>query len=117
MSDRKFLNAAKSLDTIAKVSGGIFFAAGVVCLIFAALVLILGERMYAPGSFSLDLDFIKLYLLDGCLTESGWIRLYVLTALIAASFTSLASAFRQKLDRSAAAPLQLATALLGCELR
>lgn len=106
MSDKKFLKAAKNWDTVVKICSGIIRAAGIVCMVFALLVLILGERMYVPGSFSLDLDFIKLYLADDCLTEGGWIRLYVLTSLISAAALCFIAAYGIGQLRDILAPMK-----------
>lgn len=106
MSDKKFMNAAKSWDTVAKVCRSLFHAAGIVCLIFALLVLILGEKMYVPGSFSLDLDFIKLYLTDECLTETGWIRLFVMTALVTVGAVCFITAYGIGQLRGILAPMK-----------
>ena len=54
MNNTKLRNAAKNWDTMAKVCCGIFRAAGIVCFVFAVLVLIFGNRMYEAGSFTLD---------------------------------------------------------------
>lgn len=64
MNNTKMVNAAKNLDTLVRILGKICRVVAIVVLIMAVLVLIFGSKMFATGSFSMDLDFIKLYLAD-----------------------------------------------------
>lgn len=86
MNETKLMKAAKSWDTIAKVCKGVFSAAWIVGLIFAALLLLFGEKMYsAADSFTLDLDFVKLHLAEGYHASGKVITVYFITSLIAAA--------------------------------
>ena len=49
MNTEKIVKVAGVLDTIAKIAGGILKAFGIVCIIFAVLVLIFGEKMFVEG--------------------------------------------------------------------
>jgi len=84
MNRQKMINAANTFDTIAKVAGGISRAGVIVCAVFLALVLILGEKVFAAGSLSLDLDFVKLYLADSLQTVTPGVKVYAVLSLLAA---------------------------------
>lgn len=62
MDTKKMISTAKFFNTGAKVVGNIFGACAVVCLVFAVLVAVLGEQMFAAGSFTLELAHITLHL-------------------------------------------------------
>ena len=70
MENKKLMNTANTLDTIAKVCSGIMRVVGVILIVFAILVLLLGEKMYDMSTISLDLDFVKLYLSASLLKSS-----------------------------------------------
>lgn len=106
MNDRKFLNAARSWDTMAKVSQGIFRAAGFVCLIFAVLVVIFGSRMFETGSFSLDLDFLKLYLADEFQTPNALIQAFAVIGLVAVGIICFIVSYGVRQFRDILAPMK-----------
>jgi hypothetical protein len=64
MEHKKLENTAKTLHTIAKTGGMIFQIVGIVCAVFAVLVLMLGGKLIEPGSLTRDLDFVKLHLTE-----------------------------------------------------
>lgn len=83
MKNEKLVKTANTLDTIAKVVGGFMQAAGIVCLVFAVLVLVFGGKMFAEGSLTLDLDFVKIHLAEEFQTVTGMVRLYAVVGLVA----------------------------------
>ena len=83
MDNRKMQNLAGTLDTIVKVCGEILRAMGIVCVVFAVLVGILGEKMFAAGSLTLELDFIKVYIAQEMQEVSAMLKLYTILALLA----------------------------------
>lgn len=83
--NEKLINTAKTADTVAKIVGNVLRAFVIVFLIFAALVLILGEKMFEVGSLSLDLDFVKLHLSSQYQTITDMMKLYTAASLIAAA--------------------------------
>lgn len=85
MENKKMINSAKTLDIFAKVAGGIFSAVGCVCIVFAVLVLIFGEKMFAEGSMTLDLDFVKLHIAEQFQAVTGMMKLYTILGLLAVS--------------------------------
>ena len=60
--DNKMVKTAAVLDKITKILGGIARVCGFVCLVFVVLVLILGEKMFAPGTNVLELGFVEFQL-------------------------------------------------------
>lgn len=85
MENNKMMNTAKTLDIFAKVAGGIFSAVGFVCLVFAVLVLIFGEKMFVAGSLTLDLDFLKLHIAENLQAVTGMMKLYTVLGLLSAA--------------------------------
>lgn len=106
MSDTKLRNAAKNWDTMAKVCCGIFRAAGIVCFVFTVLVLIFGNRMYEAGSFTLDLDFVKLYLAEEYQTANGLIRVFTVIALVGVGAICMLVSYGLKQLREILAPMK-----------
>lgn len=82
MDNRKMITAAGNWDTILKVVGGIMKAFAIVCGVFALLVMIFGEKMVAPNAFTVDLDFVKLYLAEGYVRFTPMMRLYTVLGLV-----------------------------------
>lgn len=81
MDNQKMITAAGNWDTILKVVGGTMKAFAIVCGVFAVLVAILGEKMVAPDAFTVDLDFVKLYLAEGYVQFTPMMRLYTVLGL------------------------------------
>ena len=81
----KMMKTAGTFETIFKVAGGITKACGIVCLVFAVLVLIFGEKMFVPGSLTLDLDFLKFYLTEDLQVVTGAVKLYAVVGLLVGS--------------------------------
>jgi len=106
MNDTKLRNAAKNWDAVTKVCCGIFRAAGIVCFVFAILVLIFGNRMYEAGSFTLDLDFIKLYLAEEYQTANELIRVFTVIALIAVGIICMITTYGIRQIRDILAPMK-----------
>ena len=61
MNDNKMTRVARNLDIIANVCGKILAAAGIICVLIAFLTLVLGNKLLANVTITLDLDFIKFY--------------------------------------------------------
>lgn len=62
--NNKMKKLANTLDIFAKVAGNICRVMAIVMLVFLILTAVFGEKMFADGSLSVDLDFVKLYLTD-----------------------------------------------------
>lgn len=86
MADHKRMaKFANVLDTAAKVGTKVFLTVTIVCAVFAVLVLVLGGAVMEPGSFVLELDFVKLHLADEYQTVTPMMRLFTAVGLITAS--------------------------------
>ena len=85
MENNKMMKTAGTFETIFKVAGGITKACGFVCLVFAALVLLFGEKMFVPGSMTLDLDFLKLHLTEELQVVTGAVQMYAVVCLLVGS--------------------------------
>lgn len=63
MDNKKMIATAGHLDTVLRISEGFMKAFAIVFAVFMVLVKLFGEKMVA-GTFSLDLDFVKLHLTE-----------------------------------------------------
>lgn len=106
MNNAKMIRAANTLDTLAKVAAGIFRVCGFVCLVFAVLVLIFGSKMFVPGSLTLDLDFVKLYLADSFQAVTGMIKLYAFFGVLAAGIFCFAAYYACTILRKIFTPMK-----------
>ncbi|MBE6948753.1 MAG: DUF2975 domain-containing protein [Ruminococcaceae bacterium] len=106
MSDKKMVNAAKNWDTGAKVCDGIFRAFGIVFIVFALLVLIFGSKMYEAGSFTLDLDFIKLYLADEYQMAPASMQVFTVLGLAVMSVVCFLTSYGIKQLRAILMPMK-----------
>lgn len=86
MNETKMMKAARNWDTIAKVCKGIFSAGWIVGLIFAALLLLFGEKMISAADlFTLDLDYVKLCLAEGYQPSEKAMSVFFAVSLIPAA--------------------------------
>lgn len=83
MKQDKMVKAAGSLDTFAKVAGEIFKAFGIVCIVFTVLVAVFGEKVYVPGTVSLDLDYVKIHLAEEYQVVTDLMKVYTILGLMA----------------------------------
>ena len=89
MSENRLTTAAKNIDLIAKLCRGISSVLSIVCIVFAALVLFLGEKMFDMSSLSLDMKYVKVYLADEVLPSFSLLKVFftiLLTSLSAICF-------------------------------
>ena len=106
MKNQKLIKTAENLDTLVKVCRGILSAVGIVCLIFAVLVLILGDKMYDTISFSIDLDFLKLHLAERIPLDEGALDLYLILNLFMVFALTVAVCYGLKQCRKILAPMK-----------
>lgn len=64
MESNNMVKFAKILDKAAQIAIKVFLIVSIVCVVFAVLVMILGEAMVEKGSFVLELDFVKIHLAE-----------------------------------------------------
>lgn len=106
MNNRKLITTANNIDKIVKFVKGFMFAFTIVFVIFAVLVLIFGDKMFAPGSITLNLDFIKLYLADNDQVVTDALKLYAILGLVIGSIICLAIYYGLKYLRNILAPIK-----------
>ena len=107
MEEKKLMKTANILDTIAKVCAGILRAVGVVLIVFAILVLVLGEKMYDVSTLSLNLAFVKLYLAEGYGQVTGLVQVYTVLGLLVGSVVCFAACYGLKYLRKILAPMKV----------
>ena len=106
MNNSKMVRVAKNLDIFANVGGKITFAAGIACIVVAFLSLILGDRMFAGGALTLDLDFIKFYLNENICVNEQFIKLYVVAATLGGGIICFLVYYVSKVLRKILAPMK-----------
>ena len=132
MENKKMMNAASTLDTLAKVMGRIVIAVAIVCGVMAILVAIFGEKMMVlSNELSFDLGFVKLYATEALEVNSGFMKAYVIVGLIAVGMICVAVHISSALLHSVLEPMKngrpfeseipvkmrkLAWVVLGCGL-
>lgn len=99
MEKEKMKVTVSAFEMMAKVFGVITKVCGFVCLAFAVLTLIFGEKMFVPGSLTLDLDFLKLYLTEDLSAVTGAVKLYAVVGLLVGSVLCFAMAYASGLLR------------------
>ncbi len=106
MSEKKMITAAKNFDIIAKVCKGIFEAVGIVCIIFAVLVLFFREKVFEIGSFALDMAYIKLHLSDNIQPSTNLIEIFMMVLLAALGVIFFMVSYGIKQFRDILAPMK-----------
>ena len=81
----KLSATAKNGDVIAKIVSNVLGVCMWVCLAFAVLVLIFGEKIFDVASLTLDLDFVKLHLNDQYKVATEGMKLYTSVGLVSAA--------------------------------
>lgn len=104
MDNKKMVNSAKNLDTIAKVGGICFRIVGIICIILTVVILAFGNKINATHSISLD--FIKMYLTNEVNVNTGYMQLYLTVGLLVVSVLCFMIDFGIKLIRRILAPMK-----------
>jgi len=105
MENRKMMKGAKTLDTIVKIAGGIAGAMVWVFLIFAVLVVAVGEKVFVPDSVTLDLSFLTVKLAQEYQAITPMFRAYAAAILVAGAVYAFALRYLTGLIRSILAPM------------
>ena len=82
MMNGKMMKTAGTFETMFRVMGSVLCAMVFVCVIFTVLVLLLGEKMFAPDFVTLDIGFIKFYLTDEYRSFTDSVKLYAVVGLL-----------------------------------
>ena len=80
MNNQKLMNSAKHLDTLAKVISIAFKVTGILCLIVAIALFALKDLQQI--TYTITLDFVKVYLTDQVTINAHFMTLYVIVGLI-----------------------------------
>jgi len=106
MAQNKLTKTAEHLDTFAKVAARIFQIVGIVCLVFALFIPIVGDALFMDGSLTLDLDFLKIHIADDYEVLSGAMKLYTAIGLITVAVLCFAVWFAGKIVRNILSPMK-----------
>jgi hypothetical protein len=101
----KLSATAKNCDVIAKIVSNVLGVCVWVCLAFAVLVLIFGEKMFDVASLTLDLDFVKLHLNDQYKVATDGMKLYTSLGLVSAAVSFGIISWSVRLLRRILAPM------------
>lgn len=85
MTNDKFIRLANGIDRIAQICAGIFRVLICVLLAFCVLVLVFGEKMFAEGSLTMELGFIKLFLSPEYGSINSMVKIYTMITLLCAT--------------------------------
>ena len=85
MENKKMMKAAANFETIFRVGGGVLGAMVIVCAIVSVLVLVLGEKMFAPDFVTMDIGFIKFYLADQYRAVTADVKTFAVAGLLSAA--------------------------------
>ena len=106
MKDDKMIRGAKTLDTVVKIAQGIAGAMVWVLAIFAVLVILVGEKVFAQGSLMLELGFVKVYLADGYQSITPMVRAYAAAILVSGAVYAFAIRYLTGIIRAVLAPMK-----------
>ena len=105
MDNKKMITTARNLDTVFKFTEGFMKAFAIVFAVFFVLMKIFKEKM-VMGSFSLDLDFVKLHLTGEYGAVTGLVLNHIDLILISGCLGCIAIRYGLKVIRSILAPMK-----------
>lgn len=105
MSNTKMIKAAENMDTFFKIMEGFMKAFAIVFALFVVLMKIFKEKM-VMGSFSLDLDFVKLHLAGEYGAATGAVLNHIDLILITGCLGAIAIRYALGVLRSILAPVK-----------
>ena len=105
MDNKKMITTARNLDTLFKFTEGFMKAFAIVFAVFFVLMKIFKEKM-VMGSFSLDLDFVKLHLTGEYGAVTGLVLNHFDLILISGCLGCIAIRYGLKVIRSILAPMK-----------
>lgn len=94
------------LHTAVDVASKVFFGCFVACLVFVVLVPIFGQQVIAPGSVTLDLSYVKLYLAEEYQTLTPMLTGYIVTSLLAVAAICAAVSYGLKVLTKVLEPMK-----------
>lgn len=106
MELQKMKKFASMLDRVVQVAIKVFFAFCIVCAVFVVLVPIFGEKVVQAGSFTLDLDFVKIHLKEEYQQITGMMKAYIVTLVIGAGAVCFTIYYGLKIIARLLAPIK-----------
>ena len=106
MTYEKMKDTASAFELMAKVFGGIAIGCGVVCLIFAVLVPLLGDLVFVADSATLNLDFLRFHLSEEYRTITGATKIYAVSSLLTSGILCFLLGYIARLLRAIFAPMK-----------
>lgn len=107
LNNNKMPRVAKNLDIFANMCGKITAGVGVACILVAFLTFIFGEKMFAAGDITLELDFIKFHLNSNSCVNVQFIKFYVFAAALGGGIICFIVYYVSKLLREILAPMKM----------
>jgi len=102
----KISKTAHTVDRIVKICANIFKAFVIVFLIFSILVPLLGEKIFAEGSLTAELGFIKLHLAPEYQGITAMVKIYTVVSLLCGCVGCAMLAYICSLLRQILAPMK-----------
>ena len=104
--NNKLSRTAHTIDRIVKICCSIFKAFVIVLLIFSILVPILGEKIFAAGSLTAELGFVKLHLAPEYQGITAMVKIYTVVSLLCGCVGCAMLAYICSLLRQILAPMK-----------
>ena len=102
----KLSKTAHTIDRIVKICSGFFKAFVIVLLIFSILVPLLGEKIFASGSLTAELGFVKLHLAPEYQGITAMVKIYTVVSLLCGCVGCAMFAYICSLVRQILAPMK-----------
>ena len=102
----KLTQTAHTIDRIVKICANIFKAFVIVLLVFSVLVPLLGEKIFAAGSVTAELGFVKLHLAPEYQGISAMVKIYTVVSLLCGCVGCAMLAYICSLLRQILAPMK-----------
>ena len=102
----KLTQTAHTIDRIVKICANIFKAFVIVLLVFSVLVPLLGEKIFAAGSVTAELGFVKLHLVPEYQGITAMVKIYTVVSLLCGCVGCAMLAFICSLLRQILAPMK-----------
>ncbi|MBQ5782845.1 MAG: DUF2975 domain-containing protein [Oscillospiraceae bacterium] len=106
MNNNKMIKTAKNLDILADIFGKIVLIAGGVSVVLAVLSLVLDAKIFVRGATSVDFDFIRAHLAQGCVADEKFIRLYAFAGSLGGGMVCIVAGYCASLFRKILAPIK-----------
>ena len=104
--NQKLSATARTVDRIVKICGGIFKAFVIVLLVFSILVPLLGEKVFATGSITAELGFVKVHLAPEYQDITSMVKMYTVVSLLCGCAGCAMLAYICSLLRQMLAPMK-----------